>query len=291
MPTLAKGQATINIYLADEDICGFVKANLKQTLPSIGFSDQLVRELVNNLGQLDAEEFIKKHSVELDKVFTGGFFQDIVPRYFEKYVIPEIPSSQRFLDIGCGTGILIKRLSKIGKFGQLTGIDVLAYPEWEVRAGEYIKFQIISEEEFPGFLADYQPDSIALTWTLHHMPEFEQKKYISLVFSNMKAGSKLVILEDAYSETLPPENGLEKYEQFMKWDKESRKKIMSVYDWIANRVLAQREDVPVTFTYRTMEEWIELFESVGFKCQSRKFIGFPDERDINTPQSLMVFER
>jgi SAM-dependent methyltransferase len=284
-------QKIISSILSDQKLYKFIASNLKQGLPSIGFSADLVKELTENLHRLDVEEFIEKHSQELDEVFTIGFFQNIVPAYFEKYVIPEIPQSDKFLDIGCGTGILISRLADIGNFKKLTGIDILSYPEWSQFSKNNIDFKIVENNNFLAFLSEYKPDSITLTWTLHHMQAEEQIEYLRRIFSNMKAGSKLVILEDAYSKIMNPENGMDKYEKFMGWDEESRKKIMSVYDWVANRVLAQRAEVPIPFGYRTMEEWISLGEQVGFKCFSRRFIGFPDKRDISTPQSLIVLDK
>ena len=119
----------------------------------------------------------------------------------------------------------------------------------------------------------------------------EQERYLKTIFGIMKPGSKIIILEDSYSEELPPENGEDRWRAFMKWPQDDRRKIMSVYDWVANRVLAKREHVPIPFGYRTMEEWIRLCEEVGFKLNSKKFIGFPSQRDINTPQSLIIFEK
>lgn len=284
-------QKTIKEMLSNKQLYDFIRQNLRQSLPSVGFSEKFAGELTEDLDCINVSTFQNKYSEELGRVFTIGFFQAIVPEYFEQYVIPEIPKSDKFLDIGCGTGILISRLAKTGKFNKLTGIDVLTYPEWKIFSGKNIDFQIVDDKNFPFLLGKLKPDSITLTWTLHHMKIKEQCKYLEIIFSNMKKGSKLVILEDAYSDDLQPENGKDKYEKFMKWNKESRKKIMSIYDWVANRILAQRAEVSIPFTYRTMEEWIQLGEKIGFRCFSKKFIGFPDKRDINTPQSLVVFEK
>ena len=77
----------------------------------------------------------------------------------------------------------------------------------------------------------------------------------------------------------------------MEWNPNQRKNIMSVYDWVANRVLAQREKVPIPCAYRTLEEWSNILEKKGFKTVMQKFIGFPNDRDINSPQSLIVAEK
>ena len=119
----------------------------------------------------------------------------------------------------------------------------------------------------------------------------EQERYLGYIHENLKIGAKIVVLEDSYSTDLVPENGADKYKGFMEWNPNQRKNIMSVYDWVANRVLAQREKVPIPCAYRTLEEWSNILEKKGFKTVMQKFIGFPNDRDINSPQSLIVAEK
>lgn len=66
---------------------------------------------------------------------------------------------------------------------------------------------------------------------------------------------------------------------------------MAIYDWVANRILAKREKVPMPFSYRDLEMWVSLTEKIGFTTITKRFIGFPDNRDINTPQSLLIIEK
>jgi len=74
----------------------------------------------------------------------------------------------------------------------------------------------------------------------------------------------------------------------MNLDSSERKIVMSTYDWIANRILARRKSVPIPFGYRTLEDWQKLCKEIGYKTIDKVFIGFPDKRDINTPQSLLI---
>ncbi len=284
-------QLMIGNFLTAHELHRFISDNLKESLASIGFSARLMTELVEALPNLDVEDFQKKFPAELTKVYEIEFFQKIVPHYFEQHVIPEIPASGKILDVGCGTGILIQTLFKAGKFDQLTGIDINAYSEWKSFEKTGITFKVVLEKNFSKFLDEYGPDSIVLTWALHHMQYPEQERYLKNIVSKMKNGSLLIVLEDSYSQTLTPEHGEERWKAFMALGTKDRKIAMSVYDWIANRVLAQRKYVPIPFAYRTMEEWIELCRNIGLSLKSKKFIGFPEQRDINTPQGLMVFRK
>jgi len=284
-------QKFVEKVLEDKSLRDFIYTNLRQSLGDMGFSNGLLDNLFDNFLNLNISDFCKKHSEELNRVFTIGFFQDIVPRYFTKQVLPAVKSCEKIIDVGCGTGILAKLLNESGKFKQIMGIDINSYPEWEIFEKSNVVFQVVKEVDFPSFLKKEKPDSIVLTWTLHHMEFEEQERYMKYIYQSLKPGAQIAILEDSYSDFLPPEKGQNHYEKFMKWSIDDRHKIMAVQDWLANRVLAQRSKVPIPFGYRTLEEWEVLFNKVGFKTESKKFIGFPKERDINNPQSLIVISR
>ncbi len=120
------------------------------------------------------------------------------------------------------------------------------------------------------------------------MERDEQERYVGYLYKALAIGASLVALEDSYSTELPPENDIGVYDSFMKFNEDDRCKIMGVYDWVANKVLAQRDKVDIPLTYRTLEEWGKLFIDNGFSVVKKKFIGFPEKRDINTPQSLLI---
>ena len=289
-------QDIISKFLSDQKLADFIFSNLRQSLKSIGFSAELIADLIDSLVKIgvstfDIEKFGDTHKKELREVYTIGFFQKFVPDYFLKYVVPITPIGGKIVDVGCGTGILAKLYAESKNFDEVVGIDINPYPEWDMFAKSNIRFQVVKEKDFIDFLSKEQPDSMSITWTLHHMEFGEQKRFLEYIYKIMKNGSRTIILEDSYSTTLAPENGTDLYAHFTSLSLEDRTKTMSVYDWIANRVLAQRNKVPIPFGYRTVEEWEKLFAEVGFKKVSEKFIGFPENRDINTPQSIMVFEK
>ena len=112
-----------------------------------------------------------------------------------------------------------------------------------------------------------------------------------MLYHTINNGTQIIILEDCFSDKLKPIVGLDKYNKFKELSTKEKKAVMSAYDWVANRVLAQRDKVPIPFTYRTLEGWEKLCEKIGFKVKTKKFMGFPDDRDINTPQALFVIKK
>ncbi len=277
--------------LSNNKTKNYVVSNLRESLKSIGFSRDFIEDLLLNLDNINIKEFQKKHEKELESVYRINWFRKLVPVYFEKYVIPRIPNSKKIMDIGCGTGILTKKLSEYNKFKKIVGIDITEYREWKLFKKPNIDFKIVKEDDFRQFLEETKPDHIVLTWTLHHMEFNEQERYLKMLYDKLQKNSKIIILEDSYSTTMEPEKGSSKYRNFMNFTENERKNIMLIYDWIANRILAVRDKVKILPTYRTLEEWEKFFRGIGFKIVFKEFIGFPNNRDIDTPQSLIVIEK
>ena len=180
--------------------------------------------MTNNLPDLSVKEFQNKFSDELEEVYQKGFFQKIVPAYFKKFVLPKIQKG-KILDIGCGTGILLKELSSAKGFGNLLGIDVAEYAEWKLFRSPNVRFEVVGEVSFPGFIEANRPDSVVLTWTLHHMKYSEQERYMKMIYKKINTGSKIIVLEDSYSDELHPESGVERWRLFMEWPRTIGKKL------------------------------------------------------------------
>ncbi len=153
----------ISDLLINREIHDYVINNLQSSLSSIGFSKNLVSDLTANLKNLEIKQFGKKYSNELNEVYNIRFFQRLVPQYFSRNVVPEIPASNEVLDLGCGTGILAKILVEENKFQHITGIDLHSYPEWELFKNPKITFKIVPEKDFFDFISKEKPNAATLT--------------------------------------------------------------------------------------------------------------------------------
>lgn len=280
----------IKSMLENKRVKSFVVGNLKTSLKGIGYSKELIQDLINQFEKYDFTGFQLRNSEELHEVHSIGFFQKIVPIYFENQVIPYVPSSKKVVDIGCGTGILAYKLAQSKRFDQIIGIDINSYPEWNKFKGGGVSFKIVKEKEFREFLKETKPETIILTWALHHMDFKKQEEYLREIHSILDKVI-IVVLEDSFSVKMQPQEDIGVYESFNKLNLDEKNKVMSILDWTANRVLERRDKTPIPFTYRSLEDWQKLFEEIGFKLIKKKYIGFPENRDINTPQSIIVVSK
>lgn len=285
-----KLEPEIRSVLANAKLKKYIFIDIQSSLHSIGFSKRFTKDLIKALEEDRIQKFRREHREEIKKKYAIGFRQKIAPDFLENEVIPHIPPSKFIMDIGCGTGALSYRLSKYDRFKKIIGVDIAKYPEWKLFYNSKMEFAQIDPNSFEKVLKSYQPHTITLTWSLHHMPATMQKKYLQKIHEALPRGGKVIVLEDAYSIEKNPLNGVKIWKRFMKLNQNERQKVMSVLDWIANKVLSGRRKIPMPYSFRTVEEWTKLCMAVGLRVKSR-FLGFPDKRDINVPQALLVLEK
>jgi len=281
----------VNNVFSDEKRKQFITDSLRESMTNLGFSDTLRDEFLQNIDTLNVADFIEQHKNELQRVQNEHFFGELVPVYFKENVVPEIPTGGKVLDLGCGPAILVQCLIERGENLEIVGVDIMPNARWDIISPKDARLEVVQESEFLPYLEKEQPDHVAATWVFHHMEYEEQKRYLSALHNVLKPGATVIVLEDSYSEILPPESGKGRYERFIQCNHEDRHKIMGSLDWIANRIFSMRTTMPVPFAYRTLEDWKKVFEDTGFTVIKSRFLGFPDNRDINSPQSLIVAEK
>ena len=281
-------QDVVRDVFSRPDLREFVVSNFKESMTNLGFSEQLMSEFLENIAHLNLDVFIEKHRAELGRVELGHFCDVLVPPFFEGYILPEIPQGGKVLDLGCGRGTLIKLLIGRGSNTEVIGIDITEAPEWEDIAPSDAQLHVIQEADFLSFIDREKPDSVVATWVFHHMEYEQQVRYLKALRRVLKPGSTLVLLEDSYAESTPPEMRQERHDALMQWSKEDRLKIMGAYDWVANRIFSMRTTMPVPFAYRTVEEWRQILENSGFYTSKSRYIGFPDNQDVHTPRAVIV---
>jgi len=266
----------------------YIESSLSESLQSIGFEKCLIQDLNKCFDDFNFEYFKNKYASLLDDVHELNFHRKILPDIYKMCVLPLIPKAEKVLDLGCGNGILSKILFEAGNYKEILGIDVVEYPEWNEFRNKKLDYKLVERKDFNKFILDYSPDVVVLTWVLHHMEFNEQQQYICEMKKILKKGATIVVLEDSYSEKLNPKIGLDHHKLFMEFSPEDRLTIMSILDFVSNRVLSRERTCPVTFTYRTLEKWKQVFESTGFNVVSVDYLGFPTPKNINTPQSVLV---
>ncbi len=135
-------------------------------------------------------------------------------------------------------------------------------------------------------------NNIVLSLILHHLDNLDQELFIKHLASILKHGGRLILIEEGYPENYLNENLSENIKQFLSFEKKIKMKIISFYDWFGNKIMRNRDNIALTFNYKTIEEWEEIFSKAGLKLIHSDFIGkSPKHLDLYPPKIVMVFEK
>lgn len=130
--------------------------------------------------------------------FYDGIIRILVPEKLvkEKAInLCKLEKSDKVLDFGCGTGVLLQMLIR-KEPGTLTfGIDPDPRMIFmaERRLGERSRLQVLDSEVLP--FAAHTFDVILSTWVFHHLKNEEKKHYLQELKRILKSDGRLVIAD------------------------------------------------------------------------------------------------
>ncbi len=135
-------------------------------------------------------------------------------------------------------------------------------------------------------------DTIIVSLILHHMDNNDQRLFIKHLISVLKRNGRLILIEDSYPENKSNESISENIKAFLAFSEEEKMKILSFYDWFGNKIMRSRDNIALTFNYKTMEEWENVFKKEGLNLIFSEFIGEnPKNLDLFPPKAVMIFEK
>ena len=147
---------------------------------------------------------------------------------------PWIEPGESFLDVGSGTGLVARRLAHVTR-ADATACDL---HEFDNRIDlPYLR----QTDPMRVPAADKSFDTVVMCFVLHHIPEWDQQLVMAAEAMRV-ARKRVLVLEDT---------------PFNKVDLVFNK----AWDWILN----QRHGIPIPFTFRSKEEWDDVFSQNGFR--------------------------
>ena len=272
------------------------------------------------MSKLEINKFYKKKLKEYwDKELVlekpGDMFLEIMES--------ELAGVETILDFGCGKLMFLKNIAEQDKnIKKLIGMDSKSQPDLE-NLDPRIKFVRSLEG-----VADASVDLAVIKLVLHHLEsEQEAKDIFAEIRRVLRPGGKLIVFEESFPEChsgLEPEstqcnceskfisrsaekipgqaredilkntkNYLAKFnldmsevtEDFLQLSKEDKIKFLFLNDWLMN---LQNAYMPWTLLYKSMEEWNDLIESVGFTSKESHFLGAIKHRKRKQGMTAML---
>jgi len=147
---------------------------------------------------------------------------------------PWIEPGETFLDLGSGTGLVARRLARYAK-ANATACDI---HEFDNRIDlPYLR----QTDPLRVPAADRSFDVVVMCFVLHHIPEWNDQLIVAAEAMRV-ANKRVLVLEDTPFNTVD-----------LIFNKG--------WDWVLN----QRHGIPVPFTFRSKEQWTDIFSQNGFR--------------------------
>jgi hypothetical protein len=116
-----------------------------------------------------------------------------------------------------------------------------------------------------------------------------QEKLLKLIKNKLKPNGKIIIFEYTFSNLQRPTLRNYVTQNFLKLNLTQKLMYLRIMDWLANVAVLKRK-IPMPYSFRTYEEWKELFINLDYKIAKSKFIGFPKEFFHQGPYCLFVLK-
>lgn len=309
--------AQLRIALRSEVVHRFVRTRLWKSLTTINIAPGCIADIDALLellacrkdvttGSFSAaiDTFSQTWRVHLDRAYFVDYEALRWP-YVRDYVLNDIEPKMRLgrcLDVGCGRGWLTSQLVASGMADTAFGIDAADYAsEWKERLAQFggvgLEFAPVPTSKLSEWVQGRRKfDTMLMLYVLHHSSEYWVARTLSILRDLLSENSRLIILEDSCSTSLAAKHDRDQIAEL--WSSIAAGStpyaltdafhIQVVLDFVAVRLLASFDDVDMPCTYKTVEEWGHLFGQLGFRVEKIAYLGFPEMRDIDVPQSYFV---
>lgn len=233
-------------------------------------------------------------------------------QFMSKYVLNVVAGPvNRCLDVGCGRGCVTATLFQQKVAKSVVGIDASNFKkEWNERISESettgdqakvtVEFKTVPIGQIEPWLKHAgQFDLILLFYVLHHSEEYWASKTLESLKSCLSDQGRIIVLEDSLDVggVAAASDPLDLTRVWRQWATSAGAYTLTpaydaqvLLDFIAVQLLAGFSDVRMPCHYRTNNGWRDYFHQLGFEVEKEMYIGFPEGRDIDVPQSVFVLK-
>jgi len=296
--TIASTEEIIQDSLKDGKTKQFLKTMLSSYWKKVGLPHERlddIFELLTEYGHDGELSMILLHEKYPDMAdssspFSANYKKARAKKFqaYAKSLLPHIKEGV-LLDFGAGDVQLVSTLVGLDStITQAYATDIFPY----VPASTHPKISFLQQATPDSTPFNKESiDTVILSTVLHHITPDVRRSLISHLYSILKPGGRVILVEDSFPLTSPEaRNDLEA--AFFSLSPKQRKDALCFLDWWGNRLMKNRAEIPLPCTFKTTEEWVFFFKDFNFTPIKNDFEGFPPiYTHMVSPKAILVFEK
>jgi ubiquinone/menaquinone biosynthesis C-methylase UbiE len=136
--------------------------------------------------------------------------------------------------------------------------------------------------KLPSGIEDHSVDTVTIVGALHHMTDEVRDSILREAHRILRPSGQLVVLEDTASAENPMTFAAGTYKEdvrqgllsdFNRMSRENQKYIFALVDWMGNHLAPGDTSIPLSFNFKTRDEWHGIFTKAGFEVQAEANLG------------------
>ncbi len=304
---------TLKSVISDNKVKRYIESGLKSMLSDTGMSKECQNDILTWFNILDSSDYdkLKEQTETITKKWRHYLDRDYLREYeqhywsfFKQFITPillETNKPKNILVLGCGRGFVCHALAN--KTLSVTGIDEEDFfTQWQTIQNQEKKCQFLSLQysKLDSWLKNNNNfDFVFLGDLLHQYLDRDIEKILLSLINNIPAHTKIIItLNTAFIHSQPLLNSthLGKTNTWNRWSREHANyeetrchKAQLLLNYIIQRLLYNRKDLPIPLKHKHGEQWRDLFQQLGFSVNRSVYLGFSESNII--PRSLFVLSR
>jgi ubiquinone/menaquinone biosynthesis C-methylase UbiE len=274
---------------------------------------------------LDIISDSKTSEEAVQKVYAAGFvWNNPDNKYGSKYrayktsTDPDIRSEavRQFVkgpvvyDVATGnTSMLNKIIGPIrGRVTSARGSDIVVNEEQlhEIQAKasqngiEFLPQSLAEPGKLPDGIEDHSVDTVTIIGALHHMTDEVRDSILREAHRILNPDGRLVILEDTTSDVDPMTFASGTYKEdvrqqllgdFLRMSRENQNYIFALVDWMGNHLVPGDTSIPLSFNFKTRQEWHEIFRNASFEVEAEANLGVTPYKFHTHPELIFSLKK
>ena len=196
-----------------------------------------------------------------------------------------LPSEGTVLDYGTGDATFASFVASNTEL-RVEGCDVMDWRAPHTRND--IRFHFMDRNDYLQDCGDAHFDSVVAMYVLHHVHTEDLQNVLQEI--KRVCGKNVIVVEETFGVTQQEVRQLCSLSQaFSQLPQEAQVQFTKIRDWFRNVVVKQISGMSMPLEFKTIPDWVRIFEGVGLRVIETKIAGFNSQNAWSSTAFNVVF--